>query len=351
VLLAALTRIQCARDENCASQNESLKIAVVDSVTGFLLVNSVFVINDSFMTTSDEAGMITVSPNSNCTSLLITSFPYLPQVVPLNKLHDANFRIEFKLPTKLKDYQRLLIKSLDEGFEFYTVKDYWQERSASIAQKFIVLRHDVDYDPITAAALAIIESNLHIKSTYYFRWSTANKTIVKFISSLNHEIGLHFETIADYAKKHNLATKDQVNNPQVFEECRTILRNEITDFEKLFGDIYSVTSHGDKWNITNQFSNAELLRGQNLSTYSIVVCASFFENYRPYFDLFIADSGGSWAPESYDQALQTFPDRLYVLVHPDWWNDKIKYSLRKTSFDYYYINFFYDALLLKINMK
>jgi hypothetical protein len=351
LLMVAPALFQCARNGISSLPSESIKLMVSDGATGLSLGNSVFVINDSLLTTSDKDGMISVSLTSGGTNLQITSFPYLPQVVPLKKLQDSNYRIEFELPAKLKDYQRLLLRSIDEGFEFYTVEEYWQKRNINIAQKYIVLRHDVDYDPVTAAALAILESNLQIKSTFYFRWSTSDKTIVKFISSMGHEIGLHFETIADYAKKHNLTLKEQVNNPQVFDECRSILKKEINDFEYFFGDISSVTSHGDKWNISNHFSNAELLRDQDLSEYFIIVCASFLENYRAFFDLFIADSGGHWTSESFDQALQNSPDRLYVLVHPDWWNDKVKYSMRKANFDYYYVNFFYEALLLKTNMK
>lgn len=350
LLITIPTFFQCTRKEMGTSEEQSVKMMAFDNATGFVLINSVFVINDSYLVASDKNGVISFNLKSECTILQITSFPYLPQLIPLAKLKESNYRIEFELPTKLKEYQRLLIKSLDEGYIFYTVEEYWEKRNIDIAPKYIVMRHDVDYDPVTAAAFAIIESNLQIKTTYYFRWSTADKTIVRFLSGLQHEIGLHFETIADYAKKHNMAFKDQVNNPQVLDECRNFFKSEIKDFENFFGDISSVASHGDRWNIVNHYSNAELLRNQDLNEYSIKVCASFLEGYRAFFDLFIADSGGIWAPENYEQALQNSPNRLYILVHPDWWNDKVKYSIRRANFDYYYVNFFYEALLLKMNM-
>lgn len=63
----------------------------------------------------------------------------------------------------------------------------------------IILRHDVDRYPHRALALARIENEYGCSSTYYFRYkqNVFLPEIVKAIASLGHEIGYHYEILAD----------------------------------------------------------------------------------------------------------------------------------------------------------
>lgn len=336
----------CSKKGPSELAKETFSFFIVDNATDLPLSKSIFVINDSIIIESNEVGKVTFDMTPNLKSIQITSFPYLPKLTHINSIKASDIIIRLDLPPKLNEYQKLLTLRLEAGYTFYTIEEYWDRKDIELPQKLLVMRHDVDYTPLTAAAMAIIEFNLGIRASYYFRWSTADQIIVKYISSLGHEIGLHYETIANYAKKHNL-TKEQLTM-QALDECRLQLQNEIFEFERRFGDISSIASHGDVWNINNHFSNYNLLSGRRFEDFAIKICASYLEMYLRYFDAFIGDSGGKWAPPNYQQILAESPSRLYLLVHPDYWKDDVKYSFKSSTYDYYFINYFYDVLESRI---
>lgn len=60
----------------------------------------------------------------------------------------------------------------------------------------VVLRHDVDRSLKNALAMAKLEHEYGIVSTYYFRYpSTFNRKVIKQIYELGHEIGYHYEAL------------------------------------------------------------------------------------------------------------------------------------------------------------
>lgn len=96
---------------------------------------------------------------------------------------------------------------LDYGIKPMTLIAYISQRPLDL--RVCILRHDVDRKPINALKMAKLESNLKIKSTYYFRYPyTFMPDIIRNISDMGHEIGYHYETLAkakgDYEKAINL---------------------------------------------------------------------------------------------------------------------------------------------------
>lgn len=77
-------------------------------------------------------------------------------------------------------------------------------------QKFCLVRHDVDRKPHLALEMAILEHNLKVKSTYYFRAKECSFdiNIIKQIADLGHEIGYHYESLSDTDGDISLAIKD-----------------------------------------------------------------------------------------------------------------------------------------------
>lgn len=68
-------------------------------------------------------------------------------------------------------------------------------------RRHVILRHDVDMSPATAAALAELESELGVRAIYfvllrsdlYNALSAANLAHLQRIAALGHELGLHFD--------------------------------------------------------------------------------------------------------------------------------------------------------------
>lgn len=92
-------------------------------------------------------------------------------------------------------YEELLLTIISLGFPIFGVAN-WLE--VPTPKKGAMIRHDVDRRPENALAMAKLEHDLGIKTTYYFRvvGSAYSSTIILSIADLGHEIGYHYEDLA-----------------------------------------------------------------------------------------------------------------------------------------------------------
>lgn len=82
-----------------------------------------------------------------------------------------------------------------KGYEFSSYAD-WRK-----ARRPVVMRHDIDCSPAAALRLAQIESGMGVRATYfvlvtspfYNVWERETRETIRRISSLGHDIGLHFD--------------------------------------------------------------------------------------------------------------------------------------------------------------
>ena len=91
------------------------------------------------------------------------------------------------------DYKEIIriIKSTDRYMDYH---------KALTSDKFILMRHDVEYSVERAYELAKVESSMDFTSTYFFQWtnnsynilSRKNKDLIKDMHERGHTIGLHF---------------------------------------------------------------------------------------------------------------------------------------------------------------
>ena len=91
---------------------------------------------------------------------------------------------------------------LDEAKKEYSIGPINDFKKLKTKKKFILLRHDIDYCLDLALDFAKLEKQHNIKSTYfvllhgtfYNSLSSYNALIIRQISKLGHEIGLHYDT-------------------------------------------------------------------------------------------------------------------------------------------------------------
>lgn len=91
------------------------------------------------------------------------------------------------------DYKEIIrtIKSTDRYMDYH---------KALTSDKFILMRHDVEYSVERAYELAKVESRMDFTSTFFFQWtnnsynilSRKNKDLIKDMHERGHTIGLHF---------------------------------------------------------------------------------------------------------------------------------------------------------------
>ena len=91
------------------------------------------------------------------------------------------------------DYKEIIriIKSTDRYMDYH---------KALTSDRFILMRHDVEYSVERAYELAKVESSMDFTSTFFFQWtnnsynilSRKNKDLIKDMHERGHTIGLHF---------------------------------------------------------------------------------------------------------------------------------------------------------------
>jgi len=86
-------------------------------------------------------------------------------------------------------YKEFLTSLLKNHYNILRVEDYFL--TSSPEKPFIIIRHDVDRNPLRSLSMARIEAKMGIKATYYFRTipQTFKPNIIEEIVSLGHEIG------------------------------------------------------------------------------------------------------------------------------------------------------------------
>jgi len=93
-------------------------------------------------------------------------------------------------------YRMLLAALAEAGYRFLTFSRIADRREGA---PHVVLRHDVDRMPARAVAMAMLESSCGVSATYFFRIRSGafDEQAVRQVSALGHEVGYHYEELAD----------------------------------------------------------------------------------------------------------------------------------------------------------
>jgi hypothetical protein len=166
--------------------------------------------------------------------------------------------------SRWSEYRRFLDSAREHGYRLVPLEEWVRDSSEAVdGERVMIMRHDVDQHPRSALTMAEIESDLGIRSSWYFRWRTAHPDVVAALREQGFEVGLHYETLTRRA----LEKGGEPASEEAIAESRAQLREEIAAFERIFGPIRSVVPHGDSR--IPAVHNAELLRGEDCSAYGI----------------------------------------------------------------------------------
>ena len=193
------------------------------------------------------------------------------------------------------EYKMLLSAMLDRGYSAVPLD------AIAFNSKVMFLRHDIDLCPARALAMARQEAELGLTATYYFLVSTqiysiATKpvrAILSEISSLGHEIGLHFDAAQYSAADGNL-------DGHAEEECNIL--------EACSGRrVKSISFHRPAPEFLNR---AGTIAGRR-HCYE----PSFFSEIA-----YISDSNGGWHHgHPLDHPSIAAGTAIQLLTHPIWW--------------------------------
>lgn len=226
----------------------------------------------------------------------------------------------------VQKYRELLNSLVHQGYSFQTYADFLVEPN----EKVIILRHDVDLLPKNSLTFAMIQADLGIKGTYYFRAvpQSWNEAVIKEISKLGHEVGYHYETMDTAKGDIDLA----------FNQFQFHL-NELRKLVK----VSTICMHGSP---RSKFDNKEIWKKYDYKSLDIIG--------EPYYDVdfdkvfYLTDTGRRWdgwktsvrdkVPQQADWIKKglvyhstndivtalinnKLPNKIMFTMHPERWNN------------------------------
>lgn len=226
-------------------------------------------------------------------------------------------------------YGRLLDAALDNGYTFYTLHDYVTRSDHD--SDHIVIRHDVDRKVGTAKAMARVEADRGVATSYYFRTSTFGPEVAAEVEGLGHEVGYHYEDLAKTRGK--------------FEAAHDRFGRNLARFRE-HADITTICPHGSP---LSPHHNLDMWRGERTieeydlraEAYLSVETASDDATKPSY----VSDTGRDWATTIADFGrISTTDDliaglesggceRLYLLVHPGRWSRNPAEHAQRVAWD------------------
>ncbi len=192
------------------------------------------------------------------------------------------------------------LKLFSKKYQIYPVGNY---NKIKTDENFILLRHDVDISFEKALEIAKLEKKNNFFSTffillhspYYNALSPENSKIITEISSMGHEIGLHYDT-----------TMMSKNN----EKFLLQLKNEADLLSDITGGlkIKSVAQHNTS--ITDNRSSF-IPQSQFIDPMSKEILKNM---------LYLSDSVQNWRQSCMCNHLEKNTN-IQILTHPIWWNE------------------------------
>jgi hypothetical protein len=211
------------------------------------------------------------------------------------------------------DYEELLTHLIRLGYRTIPLREFDPDLPPRGAT--IVMRHDVDLDPMMALMMARLERSLGVSATYFLRWCTSTPYIVKNLRILGHEVGFHYESLAQLAVKRRLTVTGAIRKRDL-EDARERLRREINRFRLLFGPLDSICAHGHPVNNRIAIPNNYLVEGQDILSFGVRRWA-YDPRIMGTVDIYASDAKDSMSLwKAADQGYRL----IYALIHPNRWH-------------------------------
>lgn len=226
------------------------------------------------------------------------------------------------MPSRLGAYAEFLEAGLQAGYEVVGVGSFWNGGAAppDETRRFLILRHDVDTDPGTAAAMWHVDQRLGINTSYFFRLATLDVDLARRVADAGGEASYHYEELATIIRRRRLRTRDAAI--AALAEARDLFARNVDRLRATTGlPIRVVAAHGDFVNRRLGIANWEILAdasfreqvGIDLETYDPAYLARltsrFSDTLYPRY----------WDPSDPMTAIRAGEPVVSVLVHPRHW--------------------------------
>ncbi len=200
----------------------------------------------------------------------------------------------------LDGYAHLLDAVSENGYRIMRLCDY---RIECPGARVLILRHDVDMNPVWAKTLAEIELARGVRSTFFVRlraqynvFQIENQAALHWLRDSGFEIGLHNDTVSGGSTREEFVA-------EIALEKRLL--------EEAVGDsVRGICPHMPK---RQKF---------RLTPNEIVTCGFLYDAGEHIFNKhakFASDSSGMWKNDLNPVNLLGVEQQIYLLTHPVWW--------------------------------
>jgi len=236
----------------------------------------------------------------------------------------------------LHAFDKLLKSFLDKNYQFQTFYDFL----VAPISKVVILRHDVDRLPNNALQTAVIEHQMGIKGTYYFRVvpESFDLNIMQKIADMGHEIGYHYEDVdLVYRKNYKLikSSTGKLDLEKLIDLSYESFCKNLENFRKYF-DIKTICMHGSP---SSKYDNKIIWTKYHYRELGILGEPYFDINYNEF--AYFTDTGRRWNGNSFsirDKVCSKYqfnfkntqqiinnthilPDKIMITIHPQRWTD------------------------------
>jgi hypothetical protein len=230
---------------------------------------------------------------------------------------------DFLMPSRLGLFNRLLQTALDHGYETHSVCSFWhllKNRSQVPGKKYLILRHDVDTDAVTARRMWKLEQNHGMVSSFYFRLSTLSPALMKDMHAAGAEASYHYEEVATVSKQKGLTTADEVHRelPHIREMFR---RNLFRLREQTGLPMLTVASHGDFANRKLGITNTIILADKAFRIEVNIAAEAYDRILMDHVTSLHSDKPYPvfWTPDDPLNAFRKGKEVVHILTHPRHW--------------------------------
>lgn len=239
---------------------------------------------------------------------------------------------DYGIFNRIRAYEELLRTAISEGYTVMRHCDFVRalDENKPLRDRVLLVRHDIDTDPNFCFQWLEVEKKLGINTSYFFRLSTAKKSVMQEVVACGGECGYHYEEAATVAKEY------RVRDVDTLEQYRDIIEQQFAEnvkrIESIAGTrIVSVVSHGDFVNRKLQLPNHSFVNNQLLKQ-----CQLAYEGYDhrmvSRYSVNISDHlyptyfRGEVSPMD---AIRNHLPVVHLLVHPRHWRSSWYWNTRE----------------------
>ena len=238
---------------------------------------------------------------------------------------------DFFRPSKEADYELILKKAQDYGYEFHTVLSFEDviAKGKKEGKKYLILRRDIDTaDFGILRKMLALEKKYAARCTYYFRWNTINIRLMQEITEAGGEASYHYEEIASYCYKHHIKSHDEMLIHM--EQIRDLFISQYHRFKRETGQsCLTVASHGDFVNYIVKAGSMTLM-DERVRTACGIIREAYDDEHMNMLTCRIADQTEmEHFTEKTLAAIERGEPILELLTHPRQWNSPVWVNMKE----------------------